>query len=63
MTHMDDNSDVAGFSADTEILTRGQGWITFDRLTCLDEVEGPSLASNSGRCFPKCDPSKRPEYC
>jgi hypothetical protein len=26
-----------GYSADTEILTRG-GWVTFDRLTCLDEV-------------------------
>lgn len=26
-----------GFSADTEILTRA-GWVTFDRLTCFDEV-------------------------
>lgn len=27
-----------GFSADTEILTRRSGWVTFDRLTYLDEV-------------------------
>lgn len=29
---------ACGYSADTEILTRHQGWVTFDRLTCLDEV-------------------------
>lgn len=28
----------SGFSADTEVLTRRQGWITFDRLTYFDEV-------------------------
>ena len=27
-----------GFSADTEILTRRSGWVTFDQLTYLDEV-------------------------
>jgi len=31
-----------GFSADTEILTR-HGWVTFDRLTYLDEVATRSL--------------------
>lgn len=35
---MNDNSGIAGFSADTEILTRHLGWITFDRLTYADEV-------------------------
>lgn len=29
---------ACGYSADTEILTRHQGWVTFDRLTYLDEV-------------------------
>ncbi len=28
----------SGFSADTEILTRRGGWLTFDRLTYADEV-------------------------
>jgi hypothetical protein len=28
----------AGFSADTEILTRSQSWIRFDKLTAFDEV-------------------------
>ena len=30
-----------GFSADTEILTRS-GWVTFDRLTYLDEIAARS---------------------
>jgi len=29
---------VAGFSADTEILTRTQGWVRFDQITAFDEV-------------------------
>jgi hypothetical protein len=29
---------ACGYSADTEILTRHQGWVTFDQLTCFDEV-------------------------
>ncbi len=29
---------TAGFSADTEILTRTQGWVTFDKVTLDDEV-------------------------
>lgn len=43
---MDDTTGIAGFSADTEILTRTQGWITFERLTCLDEV---ATRSSGGR--------------
>ena len=33
-----DKRNLSGFSADTEVLTRTQGWIGFDRLTCFDEV-------------------------
>jgi len=29
---------LSGYSSDTEILTRQGGWVTFDRLTYLDEV-------------------------
>ena len=29
---------TAGFSADTEILTRFQGWVRFDQVTAFDEV-------------------------
>lgn len=32
------STPVSGYSADTEILTRRNGWVTFDRLTYLDEV-------------------------
>ena len=31
---------TAGFSGDTEILTRGQSWIRFDRLTASNYREG-----------------------
>lgn len=34
-THMQATS---GYSADTEILTRRGGWVTFDQLTYMDEV-------------------------
>jgi hypothetical protein len=29
---------ACGYSADTEILTRHRGWVTFDQLTYMDEV-------------------------
>jgi hypothetical protein len=32
------NDGNSGFSADTEVLTRRQGWITFGQLTYFDEV-------------------------
>ena len=35
-----------GFSADTEILTRRAGWVTFDQLTYFDEV---ATRSDDGR--------------
>jgi replicative DNA helicase Mcm len=34
---------TSGFSADTEILTRRGGWVTFDQLLCLDEVATRTL--------------------
>lgn len=37
---------ACGYSADTEILTRHQGWVTFDQLTCFDEV---ATRSREGR--------------
>jgi len=36
--HLMKATPACGFSADTEILTRHQGWVTLDQLTCLDEV-------------------------
>jgi hypothetical protein len=44
---------ACGYSADTEILTRHQGWVTFDQITCFDEVATRSPAGRFEWQYPE----------